>query len=227
MSRPAAPPSYHLIRSKRKTIALIVERDGQVVVRAPLRTDEAAIRAFVAQKAGWINEKQALVRELYPPQAPRQFVNGEQLWYLGRQYPLEIVAAARPALVLNGHFRLARAAQPHAAQVFERWYRAQAAGVIGERVQYYAAQYGLRYEKVRISAARTRWGSCSARGTLSFTWRLVLAPLAVIDYVVLHELAHLRLKNHSKQFWQQVEAWLPDYRRHREWLKKEGGKLGV
>jgi predicted metal-dependent hydrolase len=89
-------------------------------------------------------------------------------------------------------------------------------------VNLYAAQYGLRYEKIRITSAQTRWGSCSPKGTLSFTWRLVMAPLEVIDYVVIHELAHLRVKNHSKTFWAEVESMLPDYTRHVAWLRKNG-----
>jgi predicted metal-dependent hydrolase len=87
-------------------------------------------------------------------------------------------------------------------------------------------EYGFREMKVRISSARTRWGSCSQKGNLSFTWRLVMAPPDVIDYVVVHELCHTREMNHSRSFWEQVEAILPDFRQRRRWLK-EYGKLLV
>jgi hypothetical protein len=91
--------------------------------------------------------------------------------------------------------------------------------VFTERVEWYAEEYGFEVKKIRISSARTRWGSYSQTGTLSLTWRLVMAPLDVIDYVVVHELCHLREMNHSKAFWEQVEAILPDYKQRRKWLK--------
>jgi len=93
------------------------------------------------------------------------------------------------------------------------------------RVSYYAKKYGFEVKKIRISSARTRWGSCSTRGTLSFTWRLILAPQDVVDYVVVHELCHLRELNHSKNYWALVEEIMPDYKVRRAWLKKHGGTL--
>jgi hypothetical protein len=218
------PAEPKIIRSRRRTIALIVETDGSLTVRAPLRASQAAIEQFMVEKQDWIRRKQAQARLAYRP--PRRFVPGETFLYLGENYPLEIVSAARPALeIKDGRFRLAQAALPHAAKAFERWYRARAAEVIGARVEAYAARHGLRPAKLRISGAATRWGSCSSRGVLSFTWRLVLAPLEVIDYVVAHELAHLRARNHSKAFWAQVATILPDYARRADWLKRHGGLL--
>jgi len=110
-------------------------------------------------------------------------------------------------------------------QAFEQWYKAQALKVLSERVRYYAAKHGFQPGRIRISSARTRWGSCSSKGTLSFTWRLVMAPLEVIDYVVIHELVHLKVKNHSKTFWGSVAALMPDYKKYVAWLKKNGSFL--
>ena len=112
-----------------------------------------------------------------------------------------------------------------AASVFEAWYKKQARAVITERVDFYAAKYGFEVEKIRISSARTRWGSCSAKKTLSFTWRIVMAPPEVIDYLVVHELCHLRELNHSRSYWSLVESIMPGYRSARKWLKVNGGKL--
>jgi hypothetical protein len=85
-----------------------------------------------------------------------------------------------------------------------------------------AGKHGLRYQNIRISSARTRWGSCSSRGTLSFTYRLIMAPAEVVDYVVMHELVHTQIKNHSKIFWNKVGELMPDYRNRLAWLKKNG-----
>ena len=94
-----------------------------------------------------------------------------------------------------------------------------------ERVAFFARSQDVKPGKLCISSARTRWGSCSAKGTLSFTWRLVMAPLDIIDYVVVHELCHLKEMNHSRAFWERVETILPDYKRRRKWLKENGGAL--
>jgi predicted metal-dependent hydrolase len=99
--------------------------------------------------------------------------------------------------------------------------------MISERVNIYSAKHGFAPKQVKITSARTRWGSCSPDGTLNFTWRLVMAPLDVIDYVVVHELVHLRVKNHSRKFWKAVEEIMPGWRLQRKWLREHGEKLGL
>lgn len=217
-----------LVRSRRKTVALIVERDGSLTVRAPLKASKREIQSLVQQKAGWIRAKQTLVLEKYPPLPAHRFEPEETFWYLGRTYPLEWADRSRPALTLeDGRFYLAQPAHHRAAEVFKDWYREEARRVVDERVNHYAGLWGLKYGRIRITSARTRWGSCSGRGTLSFPWRLVMAPLEVIDYVVVHELAHLEFKNHSKDFWTRVAAWMPEYRARKDWLKENGHLLAL
>lgn len=221
---------HKLVRCKRKTLALIVENDGTLTVRAPLRMKEADIWHFIEAKTGWIKRKQAGVQK--EAELLHQYVDGETFLYLGKDIPLRIVSAEgsrmgsrKPALVMDDFFKLTKSAQPRAASVFETWYKKQARSVLTERVEFFARRHRFKVGKIRISSARTRWGSCSTKGTLSFTWRLVMAPLEVIDYVVVHELCHLKELNHSKAFWSQVEAILPDYKRRRAWLKKNGNSL--
>jgi predicted metal-dependent hydrolase len=136
-------------------------------------------------------------------------------WYLGEQYELELVPSRKPVLVLDGAFKLSSQALPRAKEIFTNWYRQQARQVIGERVKLHANRLGLGYNQVRISGARRRWGSCSSKKNLSFTWRLVMVPLPAVDYVVVHELCHLLEPNHSRAFWEQVEAALPGYKEQR------------
>ena len=208
-----------LIRSRRKTIALIVTRDGKLVVRAPLRTSRADIDAIVTKKSDWIRTRQAEM--MARPKTPvLDFKDGASFPYLGKPHPLQISAHGplRPAL-RNGIFLLSADSIPQAKSHFLAWYKRQARIVLAERVKFHASRLGLAPGSLRISSARTRWGSCSARGTLSFTWRLVLAPLEVIDYVVVHELVHLEIKNHSRVFWQRVQAAYPGTPAARRWLK--------
>lgn len=194
-----------IIRSNRKTIALIVRRDGLLIVRAPHRVSNAQILRFVEEKTGWIQEKQAEARQRAAQKASKQFAGGEKFQFLGDEYPLEIASQGRASLCLdNGRFLMDKSALPRAKEIFAAWYKKQSRQVLEERVKLYAARYQLSYQKIKITSARTRWGSCSSNGTLCFTWRLVMAPLPVIDYVVVHELAHLLEKNHSKRFWDKV-----------------------
>jgi predicted metal-dependent hydrolase len=104
-------------------------------------------------------------------------------------------------------------------------YRARAREIITERCEYFAQKMGLRYSAIRINGAKKRLGSCSAKNSLNFTWRLVLAPLRVIDYVVIHELCHIEVKNHSARFWNKVRDFCPSYREEKRWLKENASKL--
>jgi predicted metal-dependent hydrolase len=217
-------PEHQIVRSRRKTMALIVKPDGSVLVRAPMRTSRAVIEEFVRKNAPWIEKKKAEARQALPP-LPRQYVSGETFPYLGTYFPLEIVEVQGEPLRLNGSFKLAASHQHRAASVFERWYREQARQLLSARVEFYARQHGFHYNGIRITSARTRWGSCSASGSLSFSWRLIQSPLAVVDYVVLHELAHTVVHNHSKTFWQTVGTMMPNYGEHRKWLREHGRQL--
>jgi predicted metal-dependent hydrolase len=216
-----------IIRTKRRSIALIIERDGRLIVRAPKRVSSEIIEKLIAQKEKWIRTKQKSAKETHAAVKPKTYAAGEEFLYLGTTYPLEIVDNHKPSLVLNGTFQLSRSALPKAPQVFERWYRQQALKVFSERVEWYAKQHGYSYAKIRITSAQTRWGSCSSRGTLSFTWRLIMAPIAIIDYLVVHELVHLKVKNHSKTYWAVVRAIMPDYQDRVNWVKKNGHLLSL
>lgn len=213
-----------VIRSRRKTVAILVRPDGKVIVRAPLRLSREKILAFVQSKAGWIAARKAEAQEIQQQAAhqKRRFAEGETFPVLGREYPLRLAGGPKTGLWFAEGFVLNSENLPQAAALFERWYRAMARKILTERTRFYAQTFGLTYQKLRISSARTRWGSCSSRGTLSFTWRLVMAPLEVVDYVVVHELAHLRHPNHSAAFWAEVARMMPDYKTHRDWLKKNG-----
>lgn len=208
-----------IIRSNRKSLALIVETDGSLVVRAPRRLPREVIDAFVAEKQAWIQQKQAQVAR-QQARCKRRFEAGGEFLWLGEAYPLQLSTRRSPSLELkDGIFSLRQPDLPQAQAIFERWYKKQARLYLAERLATLAQTFGLRYQVMRLSGARTRWGSCSAKGTISLNWRLVMAPPAIIDYVIIHELAHLVEKNHSPRYWAVVEKMLPDYRARRKWLK--------
>jgi len=215
-----------LVRAKRRTIALIIERDGSLTVRAPKRTTLKAIHSFIEEKSDWILRSREKLRAVIQPH-PKKYTDGEHFLFLGVDYELRLVPPQRPVLKFDGGFSLSTSAQERGEQAFTQWYKAQALTVFTERVNHYAALHGFEPRQIKISSAKTRWGSCSSNGTINFTWRLVMAPLEVVDYVVLHELAHLNVKNHSPRFWKLVETICPDYKRQRKWLKEHGEKLNL
>ena len=215
---------HQIIRSKRKTLALIVKPDGALIVRAPLRISEQAIKEFIEHNREWVRKKRAELLAVLPP-SPRQFLSGETFLYLGKSYPLEIVTDQTEPLLLEESFQLAEAARNKSELVFEHWYREQARCILTERVALYVKQHDFQYDKIRITSARTRWGSCSSTGSLSFSWRLIMAPLEVVDYVIVHELVHTVIHNHSKRFWNKVAKIMPDYKDRRKWLRANGRRL--
>lgn len=215
-------PIDRLVRSRRKTIAIIVERDASLTVRAPLRMPEARVNAFVESHRAWITRNQAKVLASGPI-SPKRYAEGETFLFLGEAYPLNILPRQRPSLIFDGKsFSLSKSSLPKAREAFVRWYKAQAALFLFERVLAMAGKHDFHYQKIRISSARTRWGSCSSSGTLSFTYRLVMAPPEVVDYVVMHELVHTQIHNHSRKFWDRLEELMPDFKSRLAWLKKNG-----
>lgn len=214
-----------IVRSKRKTVALVIERDGSLTVRAPLRFSQVKIEQLIQDKADWIQERQDWVRLHFA--VPHRYEDGELFHYLGTTYPLQIVDHQYQPLLLKDCFQLDRNFQRIAQRVFIAWYRDQTRKVIPSRASILASRYQLSYLSIHITSARTRWGSCSSRGTLNFSWRLVMAPMEVIDYVVTHELAHLKIQNHSAAFWKYLEQLFPNYRALRKWLKENGGKFNI
>lgn len=222
------PEIDQIVRSKRKTIALVIQRDGALIVRAPLRMPEKAIREMVAQKADWIARAQAKMRANPPIAGTYKFIDGEKFLLMGARHPLKIVKNQRANLTFEaGTIFLAEKAHPRAREAFTLWYRKLAATLLPGRVEALARKHGFKPGKIRITSARTRWGSCSSTGTISLTWRLIMAPPEVIDYVIIHELAHLDIKNHSKTFWQAVAVLLPEYKTHLAWLKNNGQTLDI
>jgi predicted metal-dependent hydrolase len=217
-----------LIRSRRKTFELAVLEDGSLVVRAPLRASKKQIEELVTGKEAWIRRQQERAAQFRRSQPPH-YSEGSEFLFLGQPHLLHLVEGSGPPRLdlSNGCFQLPAAALPQAARCFEAWYRGQARQILPARVAYLAAQHAIPLPKVRISGARSRWGSCGVKRGLNFSWRLVQAPLEVIDYVVAHELAHLAERNHSSRFWARVAELMPGFQTQRAWLKANGARLNL
>lgn len=215
--------SYTIIRSNRKSVALIIDSTGKLIVRAPRRISDSDIAMIVELRQGWITEKQRQVAAAAQKYAPVRLKSGSSLPFMGKVYSVR--REASDGIAVSGQYILI----PRDSGLDDviAWMQSAAAQVIGARVTHFAELMGVPYSSWRLSAARTRWGSCGAKNSLNFAWRLIICPLAVIDYVVVHELCHVAEKNHGPQFWARVEAVLPDYRARREWLRANARLMDI
>jgi len=223
--------SYSLIRSKkrRRTLSLHIKEGGKIVIYAPYRTPKWEIEKFIQEKQPWIVEKVS-EKEKRMKEAKKIFQPGEKFLYLGEWYPLEMQqrgCQGPPLKLVFGKFILNDDHMVEARDLFCNWYKREAKEKIKERVDYYSHRFQLVPEGIRITSARSRWGSCSRDNRLSISWRIIMASLSVIDYVLIHELVHIREKNHSKRFWNYLESVLPGCRKHRHWLRENGHLLQI
>ncbi len=220
--------NYLLVRSKRrrKTISVSIQKKDKIVIYAPHNTPGHLIDIFFKDKKSWINKK--LSQRDPKLLKPKEFVSGEGFLYMGRTYPLEIQNLINRGSSLKfsaRRFILHKKHKDNAKEFFIRWYKKEAKEKITERVKIYSRKLRVVPEALRITSAEQRWGSCSGKNILSFTWRLVMAPLPVIDYIVIHELLHIKEKNHSNKFWGLLETVMPDYKSRQQWLKNNGYHL--
>lgn len=214
-----------VLRSPRRTAALHIV-GSELQVRVPAQLGEDRVAAILRQKRPWIRAKVAQLQQL-PPQRPRELVSGESFPYLGRHYRLKVLEGHAVGVCLSGGLLRATVRpqeqgeqrEARIRQYLERWYRNRALERLREKADRYARQMGVTPAGVRVRTFRSRWGSCDQRGQVVFNWPIIKAPHPVVDYVVIHELAHLVQANHSKAFWQLVERHCPDFALHRTWLK--------
>lgn len=208
--------SYTLIRTKRKTVAIQVKSDGSVAVRAPQRLAKREIDRMVQQKEGWILAHQQQMQQRQQAQESFCLSDG-RLPLLGGWLPISYIDA-KPPFCSQGTCFLARGEEAELWEQAERLYRSIAREQLERRVADYANRMGVHPTGLRITGAKGRWGSCSGKNSLNFSWRLILAPEHCVDYVVVHELCHILHHDHSTAFWQEVERWFPDWQQCREQL---------
>ena len=208
---------YTLIRTERKTIALIVDRDGQLIVRAPKKASVRSIEAFIQEKESWILRKQ---QEMAAAERTKPLigVEGERLPFCGTVLVFhftdtEFIEVDGDALWLPTGTELSD---------IRLWIQEQAQEKLTENLLRRSAEMGLSCRGPKLSNAKGRWGSCSGQNVIRLSWRLVLCPPEVMDYVVVHELCHVLHKNHSREFWAAVEQYCPEWRAHRRWLREHG-----
>lgn len=210
---------YQLKRSARRTIGLAIDHRG-LRVGAPLRARQGDIEALIHQHGQWVLDKLAACRDR-PAAAKLPIVDGTRLNILGTPLTLTVTPIGRARWQWqDDRLHLWPTTTVDAAQLLEKALRERARKIYLERLALLAPRLGVAPPPLRLSSARTRWGSCSHHGGISLNWRLIFMPLPVVDYVVCHELAHLREMNHSPRFWAIVESLCPEWRSRRLELRQ-------
>jgi predicted metal-dependent hydrolase len=225
--------NYEVVRSKRSTADIIIERDGSVLVRAPEWADDQLIESIVRSKHFWIFQSLAEWKDVNATRVLREYKNGEGFLYLGRAYRLLLVQHQREPLQLTGdRFTLLRALVEHgeiqvAKDAFRNFYISRGFDIIRTRVDYFAPKVDVTPASVDVRELGNRWASCSPSGALAFHWKCMMAPLTILDYIVVHELCHFTYRDHTDAFWNEVDKLISDYRERKEWLRKNGAGLDV
>jgi len=202
----------------------VISHDATLVVRAPLRTSLSYIEKLVAEKSAWIERKMREF-EKRPKAEKKNFQAGEEFFYLGKKYKLELTNGLKIETTEDFEMLFPKVFLWRAKSRMHDWYKKQALKEITERTKIISEKLNLEYSTLKISNAKTNWGSCGPKNSLNFNWRLIMAPESVVDYVIIHELMHILEKNHSAKFWNKVAVVMPEYKTARKWLRENSKVL--
>ena len=228
---------YSLRRSNRKSMGIAIERDGAIIVTAPHQAKFNEIEKFVSEKKIWIYQKLAKKKTLNREKPRREFVNGQGFLYLGKSYRLKLIdngkmkSARSPNVTVlrlwHGYFELAESEKANARNHFISWYRKQIKEQLKARIPRYDKRIGVTVKDTRILDLGHRWASCGRNGVINFNWRSVMAPVWVLDYILVHEMVHHIERGHTDRFWRLVSRVIPDYEEHALWLNENGADLDL
>ena len=210
-----------IIRSKRKTLSISINENAELIVRAPKRISDQKIQDFINEKENWITRNQSIVTARAKDTAKHK----NMLLYLGTLFPLKTDNDAKKISFNGEEFLAGLQNKEKTNKSLKTWYKNKFKEVAVPRLFYFAEKHNLQVNQVRIKEQKTLWGSCSSRNNINLNFLLIMAPLKVIDYVIIHELVHTIHKNHSVNFWNAVEEIMPNYKEAKRWLKENGYRL--
>lgn len=228
---------YEIIRRKKKNISITITPDAKVKITAPFHANDAVIHDIAYKKAKWIISKLKMVKESSSRPVDKLYCDGEKVLYLGESCSLKVIKLHRHKGSINLKDKCIEVIvsesvdfkdqQNVVKEMLIMWYKKEADKVLKERTAIYSERLNLYPKCIRIKEQKTIWGSCSSLSNINYNWRLIMAPISVIDYIVVHELCHLVHRDHSSRFWGLVEQTIPDYKKEKEWLKNNGRSLMI
>jgi len=225
--------NYEIFRTDRKTVGIVVKPDGSVSVKAPVDLGLEKIKETVFKKRKWIINKLQTVQEIKKPIPLKQeLVSGEKIRLKNRLYRLKIQLTQNKRIKITFAFKILhiyinvelnpQKREEEIKRALIEWYKEKANNIINQRIQKYLKYLDYQPKDIKVRDQKIRWGSCTEDGKVIYNWRIVMAPVSAIDYVIVHELCHLKEPHHSSQFWENVESLFPNYKKWKEWLRVNG-----
>jgi predicted metal-dependent hydrolase len=217
--------------TRARYVRLVIRPEAGLTVTIPSSCFTGQLPDILRARSGWILKKLAEYAHSQPPYTKEELETGDKVPYLGGYLTVELRATSsiKTRIDREGNNLVISRGQDRkpATDALRAWYRAQAKAVIKEKATGLSNDVGVTFNRLTIRGQKTLWGSCSRKGTLSFNWKLIMTPEPVMEYVIIHELVHLRTMNHGKTFWKQVERYCPQWREHKRWLKEHGFRLST
>ena len=222
--------SIEVVRTKRRKTASIKVIDGAVQAIVPDELSDGRIEALIQKRTPWIRKKLREQSQIVTPK-PKEYVSGESFTYLGRNYRLKVSKDTdRKVKLKGGYLEVSLPKKPKDGDIrsaLVEWYEQHALDRLTEKTNRYAGIIGVSPNSISVRDYKARWGSCSSKGEISYNWRIIIAPHHIVDYVVVHELCHLKHPNHSPAYWKSVKREVSDYEVCRHWLKDHGSSLVI
>lgn len=225
--------SFNLIYKKRKTIRILIDVYGNVEVQAPKGTSEYTVIQFLEEKWEWVLQKKKEMKDRMDGNQEKVYEQGESFLYLGKTYPIQIsqdINILQDNAVFEGdklHIYVKQLEDERIKQALKRFYYQQCKALVEKSIRSYQSNFKVKPRSIRISDSKTNWGTCDSNQQLTFNWKLAMAPLEVIDYVVVHEMCHMVHLNHDRSFWRLVGKIMPDYEDKENWLARSSWKMIV
>ncbi|WP_105176778.1 MULTISPECIES: SprT family zinc-dependent metalloprotease [Clostridium] len=234
---------FQIIRRKRKSICIKIDINGEVQVVAPMRTSKEHILNFFNSKHDWIVEKRRELKSVLNKKVKREFINDGTFMYLGKEYPIRLIFNDKVKKIsidfideslnsnIDSDFRFIIKTNTYENEklkkALERWYRGKTLDIVKKRVKVHEWEFKDKIIKITVKEQKRRYASINIKNEVYFNWRISMAPIEVIDYIVVHEMCHMDFRNHSKQFWNRVEEVMPNYKKHHEYLKENGINMTI
>ena len=215
-----------LIRTKRKTLSLTVDKEGKLIVRAPKQLKLEEIFDFVKRKENWIRKKQKSITNIL--EANKKILNYEQVLFLGKLYNVVLVKGIKEVRLEDGYLCIPARVKPEKFKnAIKKWMYNMCEEVLIDRTDYLANLMGLEFTSIKFGSYKAKWGSCDSKFNLTFNFKMLMLPPKLVDYIIIHELAHMIEFNHSQAFWEIVRSLLPTYKTQRTMLKSSNFLLGL
>jgi predicted metal-dependent hydrolase len=225
------PFDYTVRRSPRRRTMIVSIEKGNVIVRAPKRLSAHSIEEFLRKEQAWVMRKLGESRKRLDEAPVHHYADGEEFPYVGYSFALRLATGPRTEVTMTDDELIVMlgpgASRDRVPGILQRWYLAKAREVFAMRAAYYAGELGLEPPGISVRNQKQRWGSCSSKGRINLNWRLITAPVGVLDYVIAHEICHIVHQDHSRRFWALLGTLIPEYRDCRKWLRENGHKLGL